>query len=266
MKLLEIIALSLLSLKLSAQSFNAAPNLAKGNTGIAHEGIYNLATNPAGIASISGAVVAMAYQQHYMTADLSSQALFATMPFMNAGFVGIHVRQYGIRDVSSLWTSGITYTRAFGEKFRTSFTANWHNYMVRQYISEHNFSADLGFQYLFDQFIVGTHFRNISKASYSREIDQRIPQELTVGMVYHLSREIDVSIDFAHDTFGHSEVRSGLEYQFDRRLMVRGGATSNPWQYFAGAGLLIKKLQMDIASSFHPRLGSSPQLALSYAF
>lgn len=266
MKLLKIIVLSLFSLELSAQSFNAAPNLATGNTGIAREGIYNLSTNPAGIASISGVVVGSAYQQHFMMSDLSSQALFVASPLQGNNFLGLHLRQYGVRDASNLWTGGLTFARSFGQNIRTSITANWHNYMVQQYISEHSFSADLGFQYLMDKVTLGAFARNISKAMYSKEIDQRIPQELAIGMVYQLSKEINLSTDFVHDTAGHSEIRSGFEYKFDQRVVMRGGAASNPWQYFAGVGLLIQKLQVDIASSFHPRLGSSPQLALSYAF
>lgn len=267
MKTLGILVCVLLSLQLSAQTFNAAPNLAMGNTGIAREGVYNLSTNPAGIASVSSATVAAAYQQHFMTADLTSQALFAVVPFRTQSHLGLHLRQYGVRDASNLTTIGATLTRTFGRQIRTSITANWHHYAVRQYLSEQGLSVDLGFQYMLGPVVVGALFRNISGTAFSNEVDdQRIPQELAFGATYRLSGEVYVSADYVHDTAGQYDVRAGVEYRFDKRFMIRGGASSHPVQYHAGAGLLIRQFQVDFASSFHPQLGTSPQVALRYAF
>lgn len=261
-----MLVLILIPLKLSAQNFNAAPYLSMGNTGIAHEGIYSLSSNPSGIAKVKKVTAGMAYQQHFSVSDLSSQALYLVFPAKQYGNFGIHLRQYGIKQISNFMTGSISYGRGFGGKFQTSISMNMHQYAVENYVNGKTMSGDLGMQYLMDKLIIGVHYRNISKSHFSREIEQRIPHELAVGCSYLLSNQVQLSADFVREFPNQIDFRAGLEYQFDHRFMVRGGASSHPAQYFAGVGILIHKLQVDMASSFHARLGTSPQLALSYAF
>lgn len=263
----RVFVLVLVSLELSAQNFNAAPYLSMGNTGIAQEGIYSLSSNPSGMARLESVAVGMAYQQHFNVSDLSSQALYLVVPAKQYGHFGVHLRQYGIRQVSKLTTGSLSYGRNFGGKIQTSISINIHQYAVENYVNAKAMSGDLGLQYLTDRFIVGLHYRNISNSHFSREIEQRIPHELTLGGTYLLSSHVHVSADLVREFPHQVDFRAGLEYQFDHRFVIRGGAsTQQPTQYFAGAGIHIDKLQVDIASSFHARLGASPQLALSYAF
>lgn len=62
-------------MQLNAQTFNAAPFHGRGNTGIATESIYSLTNNLAGIGSLTDVYLAIAYQPHFMTKELRTQAV-----------------------------------------------------------------------------------------------------------------------------------------------------------------------------------------------
>lgn len=263
----RVLVLLLVSFELSAQNFNAAPYLSMGNTGIAREGIYSLSSNPAGITGIEAIALGMAYQQHFNVSDLSSQALYLVVPAKQYGHFGLHFRNYGIRQVSKLTTVSATYARGFGENIRTSISMNLHQYAVENYANAKAMSGDLGVQYVTNRFIIGLHYRNISESHFRREIEQRVPHELALGFTYLFSQHVQVSTDLVREFPNQLDFRGGLEYRFDDRFIIRGGASAQqPTQYFAGAGIRIEKLQIDIASSFHTRLGASPQLAIHYVF
>jgi len=87
-----------------------------------------------------------------------------------------------------------------------------------------------------------------------------------VGFCYTIARGLRVASDVYYDSHTKFDYRGGIEYGIDSRIFLRGGAASHPLQDFAGAGLVWKNIRADMASSFHPRLGTSPQLALAYGF
>jgi len=252
---------------LSAQEFSPAPFLGAGKTALAQKGIYSLSANTSGIAQLRRTEVAVSYQQHFVKTDIASQAILLGIPLKSQGAIGLSLTNYGIFGVSSFLRGGLTYARAFGSQFLTSITANYHQYQVTNYHTSKAFSADLGVQYLWsERFHIGAFFRNISQSAFPTTLDQRIARELGLGLCYYLSEELTLGGDVLKE-FPHRLVyRGGLSYAFDTRFVLRGGATSTPVQYTAGAGFVAKDWQFDFASSFHSKLGTSPQLSVRYAF
>lgn len=263
----RILILTLISLQSAAQQFSPAPFLGMGKTALAQRGIFSLNENPAGIAHISTSTFAMAYQQHFMKSDIASQTLLAGIPLFANGAIGISLTNYGIFNVTSFLRSGATYARSFGPKILTSVTANYHQYSVQQYNSSTSSSVDLGFQYLWSPKIsIGLFFRNISGSQFPNTLDQRIAREIGLGLHYQLSKEIQLATDVLKEFPHHFVYRGGVSYFFDSRFVIRTGASSNPLQYTAGTGFKTEKWQFDFATAFHSKLGSSPQLSMSYAF
>lgn len=87
-------------MKLNAQTFDATPFHGMGNTGIASESIYSLTNYPAGIGSLTDVYLAIAYQPHFMTKELRTQAVYLGLPIKNVGALGLSMRNYGIQSVS----------------------------------------------------------------------------------------------------------------------------------------------------------------------
>ncbi|SMG51389.1 PorV/PorQ family protein [Sphingobacterium psychroaquaticum] len=262
-----IVMLFVISVELSAQEFSPAPFLGMGNTAIAQEGLFSLAGNPSGLSLLAHPQIASAYQQHFMSSDLATQALLFGMPVMKQTALGFAVTNYGIYGVASFMQSGISVARAFGEQIRTSVTVNYHQYTITRYSAQRSLSADLGFIYKFSEHVSGGLFyKNINDARFNTEIDQRIARTLGIGFTFHFSDELLLGGDIVHMFPKQMQYRGGLSYGFHPHFIVRFGALSNPIQYTAGAGFKHRSWQFDFATLFHSKLGSSPQLSLAYAF
>jgi len=263
----RILILTLMSFRSVAQQFSPAPFLGMGKAALAQDGVFALSENPAGIANIQSTTLSAAFQRHFMASDITSQCLLAAFPVFSGTAFGVSLTNHGIFDVTSLLQTGATYARAFGPNILTSITANYHQHSVQKYGLSTAFSADLGLQLLWSEKVAaGFFFRNISGNRFASTLDQRIPREVGGGFYYRLSEELQLAADLLKE-FPHRLVyRGGFSYFPDRRFAVRAGALSNPLQYTAGTTFRTEKWQFDLASVFHERLGSSPQMSVSYAF
>ncbi|GGH31689.1 DNA-binding protein [Sphingobacterium alkalisoli] len=263
----RVILLLLISGHLHAQSFNAAPFLGMGNTGLASQSLYSVGLNPAGIAPLASASIAIAYQQHFLSSEIQSQAAYLNIPIGFLGGIGLGVNSYGIAGVSTLSTVRGVYARRFGNLFFSAVGLNYHQYYVKNYGNDFTFSVDLGFQVgITPDLFLGALFRNITSSQYQEDVEQRIPCEVGLGMNYSISDQLSLASDIYYDSQSKINYRAGLSYSFDYRFKIRTGAASNPMQYFAGLGLVLNKIQIDMASSFHPKLGTSPQISIAYDF
>ncbi|NGF55010.1 conjugal transfer protein TraF [Parapedobacter sp. SGR-10] len=257
----------LFALNLHAQTFNAAPFLGMGNTGLGQTAVYSISNNPTGIASLDEVQVAAAYQYHFLSSEIRTQAVYFAMPLSETHTLALGANNHGLQGVSSLLTLRGAYARCFGQSFSAGISVNYHRYYVKNYDSDHTVSLDLGFQYAIDErLILGALARNVSRASYRDDVLQYVPTEYGMGFCYTLVEGLRIASDVYYDPHTKFDYRGGIEYGIDSRIFLRGGAASHPLQYFAGAGIVWKNIRADMASSFHPRLGTSPQLALAYGF
>ncbi|EEI91848.1 hypothetical protein HMPREF0765_2562 [Sphingobacterium spiritivorum ATCC 33300] len=265
MKLRKLIFLMLISLEAVSQPFNAAPFQGIGNTGIALGGIYSLTSNPAGLVEIDELQVAIAYQRYFLMQDIQTQAAYFAIPVKQLGALGISVHNYGIPSLSSFLRANFSYARNFADILSTSVSVNYHRKSVDKYGGEQVMSYDLGLQYKCNPSLTaGFIFKNITNAVLNETAADRIAQEIGAGTNYRISSGLMVNADVVTDMQDRWFIRSGLEYRLDPRLKIRGGVSSNPIEYFAGIGFVLSKIRIDLSSSFHPYLGTSPQFALAY--
>lgn len=263
----RIICLVLLSFRLCGQTFNGAPLHGMGNTGLAVESIYSITNNTAGIGNLPSLRLAVAYQPHYMTNKLRTQAVYIAVPTPQIGVFGFGIRNYGIAQLSSFLTANLVYAKSFGGIITSSFSANYHRYYVRDYISDHTFSIDLGALIRFSETVnVGVMVRNATLSKFKDDTEQYLPMEAGAGFLYKISDELCVTSDIYYLKNEGMSVRGGIAYTIADVVTLRGGASSNPMQYYAGAGLRWNAFQFDVSAAFHTRLGTSPQFALAYEF
>lgn len=263
----RVIFLLLLCSTSFAQTFNAASFMGIGNTGVALKSIYSITNNPAGLVGMANVELALAVQSNFVSSELSTQAFYLGLPVQKQGAFGIGIHRYGLAGVSSLVTLSSVYARSFGDFFSTSLSFNYHSFSIANYGNDNTFSIDLGFQVqLVDQLRMGLIIKNISQEMFLEDIDQYLPREIALGIKYDIANAIFLSSDVYYDPLQKVRIRTGLAYEIDNVIFFRAGVASGPIQYYLGIGLNVDKFRIDCATSFHPQLGSSPQIALSYAF
>lgn len=263
----RVLLIMLLPLSVYGQNLNPAPFLAMGNTGVSQRGIYSLAKNPAGMI-LPSLSLATAYQNHFVGSQIQTLGLFAASPIFSSSAVGVKVISYGLPELVKFNAFGVSYVKRIGPHLSSSLTFNHHRYFVRGQVSDKAYSADLGFQWIvLESLVLGVHYRNITAAHFIEYVDQSIPQELQLGFLYNLSSDLAFSCDVSRDGISDlTQVNMGASYAPSRKVFFSGGVSTSPQQYYAGIGLVFDAFRMDLASSFHPRLGSSPQVSICYAF
>ncbi|MFD2968264.1 hypothetical protein [Sphingobacterium bambusae] len=264
--IIKTLLLLVMAFRLSAQQFSPAPFLGAGGASVAQDGIFALQDNPAGLTSLKRLAAGSAFQQHFVGTDIASQAFYLAIPVFSGSWLGFTVTNYGVFELSSLMRSGASFVRSFGH-FSASVGVNYHQFAVHSYQSERQFSGDLGFQFRgIDHLSLGLFWRNIAQAKFSTLVDQRIVQEVGVGALAQVTSQLEAVVDVWREHPETWRYRSGLIYRFSEQFCLRGGFASSPFQYTGGVGFMKGKWAFDLASAFHVTLGSSPQLALSYAF
>lgn len=263
----RLLFILLFHFQLSAQTFNGAPMHGMGNTGLAIESIYSITNNVAGLGNLDKTKVAIAYQPHFLTKELRTQAAYVGIPIQKVGAIGFGIRNYGIAQVSSFLTANLAYAKSFGGVFSSSISANYHRYYVENYISDNVYSLDLGGLVKFGELMnIGFVLRNATFSKFKDDTEQYLPIEAGIGFLYRFSKELEVSADGYFENMQGINLRAGLAYSIADVIILRCGASSNPMQYYGGLGTNWKNFRFDVSSSFHQRLGSSPQFALAYEF
>jgi hypothetical protein len=81
-----------------------------------------------------------------------------------------------------------------------------------------------------------------------------------------MNEQILLSIDGIYRLSENFDANVGIEYSLVEYLKLRGGISFNHFQQYAGFGIDYQNFLFDVAAILHPRLGVSPQIALSYVF
>ena len=250
-----------------SQEFYGAPMQGMANTGLAVPSVYGLTANAAVIGQLRRPHIGVGYQPHFLTNDIRAQALLAALPLGRTNALGLAVNNYGLKATSSLLTLRAIYVRTFGDAFSTSVSTNYHQYHVKGYGGDNTLSLDLGAHLnVSNSLSLGLLLRNVTASRFDDTIDQYITREVGAGLLFNISKEVLFTADIYYNAFREIDPRFGIAYHIDNLIILRGGATLVPMQYFTGIGMTLGKLLCDISSSFHTRLGASPQLSLAYGF
>jgi len=236
-----------------------------GNTGTALQGIYSLTANPAGLVGLECPVINLGYQYHFLTADISSQTALLGLP-TKLGVFGLAVHRYGLHGAYDDTKAGLSFAKRFGPRFSVGLSTSYHQLFIPAYLHATALSVDMGLQYRFEHGpTIGFQYVNIGEVDYGDEVSGDIPTFLRIGASYPLGQVV-ITADGVYRLVHSLGGRMGLEYSVGDLLCLRGGLGVNPLQQHVGFGIHWQRLVFDVAATFHPRLGTSPQIGVSYVF
>jgi hypothetical protein len=181
--------------------------------------------------------------------------------------IGIYYQQTGFSLYKQLQT-GLAYGMKFSDNFSMGVAMNFHRIALGDiYGSKNALSASVGLIYALNSNIdLGVNINNINRTKLDDFQDERFPTIYNVGLKYKFSEGTFWSIEAEKDILHPVNIKSGIEIKTHDIFVVRLGVNSFPFLASMGAGINIKKLQIDIASSWHTNLGLNPAMSLKYNF
>lgn len=257
--------LLLISYESLAQTYTGPRYQAMGNTGTALQGIYSLTANPAGLIGLEHLTAGLGYQYHFWATDITTQTALLGVP-TRLGVFGLSASRYGLKDAYDDVKIGFSFAKAFGPQFSIGLSGYYHQLFIPNYWNQTSLSVDVGVQYRFaNAAMIGLHYANVGGANYGAEIAGILPAYVRAGVSYPL----DLVIVVAEGVYTFEQSlggRFGVEYTIGDLFSLRGGISINPMQQFGGFGVYWRRFTLDVAATFHPRLGTSPQIGICYAF
>ncbi len=230
-------------------------------------GSWSVFGNQAGLASVDYLTAGGSFQNRFLVNELSSRAGFIVVPVQTSCFA-LSMSQFG-QNPFRQEKFGLTYARKLGERLSFGMQFNWY----RLFLSEENrttgsYGAEFGLQYrLTSSLIVGFHTVNPYQTNIKLSSGRfTYPSYIRAGAFYHVSEVFSLTSELENDFADHFILKTGFEYSILKKLFVRGGVSGKPYRISAGFGFDVKKLTLDLATTYNQDLGHSPSVSFQYHF
>lgn len=145
------------------------------------------------------------------------------------------------------------------DRLRAGFSASYVHIRIQDYGSRGSPVFDAGVvANLTDSFQVGYRIAHLLQSADDESETDLHPAEMAGGISWNGIRGLLVTADLVKDSLHPLTLRSGLEMELPGRLFLRGGWTSRPFTWAAGAGFGLDRIRGNLAVQKHEVLGLSP--------
>ena len=227
--------------------------------------LWNAQNNQAGLAFIKNFQAGAFYESRFLVDGLGQSGFAAALP-SKPGVFSLEVTSLGLGKLYSENKAGIGFSKTFGPKFAASVQLDYFNtHIAENYGSSSTAVGEFGLIAVpVKNLTIGFHMYNPTRSKLSGSLDERIPTIMRLGTRYSFSDQVFISLEAEKDVDFKPIIRGGIEYCPIPGFYLRAGAASNPGLMAFGFGIVMKKLRLDIATSFHSQLGFSPSIGLQY--
>jgi hypothetical protein len=233
---------------------------------VAVNDLWSAANNQAGNAWNKGILCGVYFEDRYLLKELSSKALVFSA-CTGQGAFSMSCFQFGSGVYSEMKT-GIGYARKFGKSISAGIQVDYYRIsLAEDYGSRNILNCEFGL--LFrpgKQVWIGFHCINPVPVKLSQTSGESLPTLIQLGLAYYFTEDLMLSAEVEKDPVSKVCARIGAEYRFAKILSARAGIATGPFRLSIGAGLVMHRLSVDIASEYSQALGFSPAVSLQYEF
>ncbi|MES2622587.1 MAG: hypothetical protein V4615_17190 [Bacteroidota bacterium] len=269
-RLLLFIQLSIISYQSSASGDNftaGARATAIGDASVTLSDVFSTTTNQAGLGFMTQYSVGIYSDRKFLNASINNFNGAIALPISEKiGTFGVNANYYGYNYYNET-KIGLAYARKFGQKFSLGMQFDYLRMMIFENGSRNFYTFEIGMQYKpWKVLTIGTHIYNPIPFKVEKVFGERLPTILKLGLGYEPSAKVLIAAEYEQDIHYKPQFKGGLEYRPIKYLSIRAGAQTTPFSANFGLGVNVKGLNIDLASSYHPVLGFTPQAALIYSF
>lgn len=182
----------------------------------------------------------------------------------SSGAFGLQVSSFGNWGYSQR-TAGLAYGRSLGSRLHAGLQFNYTHLHMAGYGNAGGVSADAGFVYLIsDKLVGGLQLTHLAGTTLNYLKGEKQPRTAAAGIGYTPSDELYMSTTIAMETGQPISVEVALQYQVLKKLQLSGGLHTGTSNLYFGAGFQLGQMQLHGVASFHPQLGISPGIMLSF--
>ncbi|NOZ60234.1 MAG: hypothetical protein GXO74_00985 [Calditrichaeota bacterium] len=221
-------------------------------------------SNMSGLADFNQRAISFSYSRPYGMKELDLAAFTGILP-TKWGALGIGFSNYGFelyQEQSLLFS----FSRQIFGNFSLGANVHYMKLQIKDYGSDFALAFDVGFLApLTDHINWGFYCANVNHARFRYNKDH-LPQNFSTGISYQPLGNLLINIDIFKEVTFPAELRTGFEYVFGNKVMLRSGVISDPAHYCFGLGFHLRGVICDYGVTFHPDLGVTHQFSLRLTF
>ena len=239
---------------------------AMGYTCVALSDEWSGFNNQAGLSWRKKFSIGIYVENRFLIKEMSMKALGLILPLKRVSF-GLSVSHFGFSLYNEV-KAGLAFSMLLGKKFSAGLQLDYLRIQQGENYGTRNlFTFEFGLQFRITEKVnLGAHVYNPVPVKFSKQSKELLPTLFRLGLSWQLSDSFLGSVEFEKDLLTKPAFKAGFEYHFIKPLFIRLGFLTNPVQFTFGFGLEFGKFRFDLASSYHPVLGYSPQASLVYSF
>lgn len=243
-----------------------ARNSGMGNTGLTLADVWAIRYNQAALADVDQMAVGISYESRFLTKALGIQSFAFALP-TKSGTFGLNYTGFG----DNLYREtklGLGYGMKLSDKFNIGIRLNYHSLRLgNNYGNANSLTFEVGMVAKPTKNLeIGFHLFNPTAVKLNDYQNEVIPVIINLGVSYKFSDKLRTNVELEKDIEHPASFKVGLEYLPLEFLYIRAGFTTNPTMPTIGFGVIKKQLKIDFSTAFHPNLGITPALGMTYSF
>lgn len=261
------------------ETFGARSN-ALGGAVSTQSDVFSVFSNQAGLADIEQFSASVYGENRFLIPDLNAISIAAAIP-TKSGTFGIGANYYGLESYNTLRATLAYGRKLFEDKLNIGAEFDYINLNIPEYGSKPIITFGLGVQYrLNESLIAAAHVLNplqIQTTSLDADVgEDLLESSFKFGLAYVPSEQVGIYLE-TRKTLNHpAGFNGGVEYNVLKKLVLRAGFTTIPSRLIEGRfgtdlatanfgiGVKLNPICIDLSNRFHPILGHSPSLTISF--
>jgi hypothetical protein len=227
-----------------------------------HTDIFSFTNNQASLAGLKNFSAGVFGERRFMLNELNHYMAVAGMPTHSGNF-GLKATYSGFTDYNETQL-GLAYARKLGKKVDIGAQFNYNGIRIAGYGNASAISFELGsILHITEKLHAGVQVNNPVGGKFGKE-QEKLPSVYSFGLGYEASNKFLLTAEVEKEENQPINVNTGFQYRFIPQLQVRAGVSSAASIVWAGVGVRLNAVRIDITSSYHPQLGVTPGLLLLF--
>lgn len=202
-------------------------------------------------------------EKRFLLDDLSLLQIGLVLPVQGGAF-GLQASSFGSAAYSEN-KLGLAYGRHLGSKVALGVLFKYEHFTISGYGNRGTVSAAMGLLlHLSENVIAGLHVYNPTGSRLGRLKEAPLPQRFSAGLGYTPYDALYISTTIVKEMYQPLSLQAGLQYRVLNQLQVTAGVATATSAVYFGAGYTKASLTIDAVAGWHPHLGISPGLMVTY--
>jgi len=233
---------------------------AMGNASVTLEDGWSMFNNIGALARIEETKAVVTYQNKYGIPQFNTFGGGFVKPMFN-GVVGLGVFRFG-DDIFNEQKINLGFSNP-----SLGLNVNYLQYNIEGVGSRGVLMLDFGgLATITEEFVFGAQVTNINQAKLSPFTGEKVPTIMTAGLSYRPSQSLMLNAEVEKDLDFDAYFKFGLEYEIIKRLNMRTGLVTEPFESSFGIGFKPSAFDIDYAFRNNPDLGDIHELSIAYRF